>query len=80
VLAQAGTEKSGSSECLTNNKRGIYYVRLLALSFKATTKFDSGTGWPSFEPGKIKEMLHLSDFTIGLIARKKEHCSPVGGT
>jgi len=49
VLRRAGTERAGSSPLDHVYKRGTYLCAGCALPlFSSRTKFDSGTGWPSF--------------------------------
>jgi peptide-methionine (R)-S-oxide reductase len=49
ILREAGTEPPGSSPLDAEYRTGIYHCAgcMLAL-FSSATKFDSGTGWPSF--------------------------------
>jgi peptide-methionine (R)-S-oxide reductase len=49
VLRQAGTERAGSSPLDHFYKPGTYLCAGCALPlYSSRTKFDSGTGWPSF--------------------------------
>jgi methionine-R-sulfoxide reductase len=49
VLRKKGTERSFSSALNENKKAGTYCCAACSLPlFSAKTKFDSGTGWPSF--------------------------------
>ena len=49
VLLQHGTEAPFCGVFLDNKREGVYCCRLCALPlFRSSTKFDSGTGWPSF--------------------------------
>jgi peptide-methionine (R)-S-oxide reductase len=49
VLRRAGTERAGSSPLDHFYKRGTYLCAGCALPlFSSRTKFNSGTGWPSF--------------------------------
>ena len=46
---QAGTERPGTGEFLHNKRKGTYTcVSCSAPLFESSTKFESGTGWPSF--------------------------------
>src|SRR4051812_6009200 len=48
VLRHARTERPGSSPLDKNYRKGVYDCRGCDLPlFNASTKFDSGTGWPS---------------------------------
>jgi len=49
VLRQKGTERAGTGDLLNNKGKGTYVCRGCGLElFKSETKFESGTGWPSF--------------------------------
>ncbi len=49
VLLRHGTEAPFCGGLLNNKTDGVYLCRLCGLPlFRARTKFDSGTGWPSF--------------------------------
>ncbi len=49
ILRQAGTEKPFKNAYDANKKEGIYVCAGCALPlYNSNTKFDSGTGWPSF--------------------------------
>jgi len=49
ILRQAGTEAPYSGALEKNHERGVYYCAACGLAlFRSKTKFESGTGWPSF--------------------------------
>ena len=49
ILREAGTEPAFRNEYFDNKKEGIYYCGGCGLPlYSSNTKFDSGTGWPSF--------------------------------
>ena len=50
VLRKAGTEPQGSSELLHNKEKGTYVCAGCGTPlFESTYKYDSGSGWPSFD-------------------------------
>ncbi len=79
VLREAGTERAFSSELNKNYKKGIYACAACGEPlFKSDYKYDSGSGWPSFDR-EIKGAVEFStDHKIGY-ARAEEHCSNCGG-
>lgn len=55
ILAQ-GTERPFCGTLLDNKKEGTYTCRLCALPlFASSAKFDSGTGWPSFNRAVVPD-------------------------
>lgn len=49
ILREAGTERAFTGDLLKNKKEGIYTCAGCQLPlFDSDTKFDSGTGWPSY--------------------------------
>ena len=49
VMREKGTEAPFSGELYNNNKDGLYHCVCCDNElFDSSTKFDSGTGWPSF--------------------------------
>jgi peptide-methionine (R)-S-oxide reductase len=49
VLFEQGTERAFTGDTWDNHEPGVYHCAACdTLLFDATTKFDSGTGWPSF--------------------------------
>jgi len=69
VLLNQGTERPFCGTLLNNKEPGIYACRLCGLPlFRATTKFESGTGWPSFYEGFDQEHIaELRDSSHGMI-------------
>ena len=58
VLREKGTEAPGSGALLHEKRAGTYMCKVCGQAlFPSTAKFDSGTGWPSFDqaiPGAVK--------------------------
>ena len=79
VLREEGTEQSFSSSLNKEDRRGGYYCAGCdLLLFRSESKFDSGTGWPSFfapVPGSIETKL---DFKM-ILPRTEYHCIRCGG-
>src|SRR6476469_2321043 len=49
VLREKGTERSGTGEYVHNHEEGTYVCAACGLElFSSDTKFESGTGWPSY--------------------------------
>ena len=79
ILRKAGTENPGSSELLRNKKKGTYVCAGCATPlFKSDNKFDSGTGWPSFDQEIEGNVAYDVDYKIGY-KRTEEHCAVCGG-
>ncbi|MDA8572328.1 peptide-methionine (R)-S-oxide reductase MsrB [Flavobacteriaceae bacterium] len=79
VLRKEGTERAFSSPLVKNYSPGIYVCAACETPlFKSEHKFNSGTGWPSFDR-EIKGNVAFSvDYKIGM-ARSEEHCATCGG-
>jgi peptide-methionine (R)-S-oxide reductase len=79
VLRQEGTETPFTSPLNDEHRAGIFSCDGCALPlFSSKTKFDSGTGWPSFddpEPGAVE----ISEDDSYGMRRTEVHCSRCGG-
>ena len=79
VLLEKGTEVPFSGKYLHERGAGMYTcAQCGAQLFSSDTKFDSGTGWPSFDdaiPGAVKEIV---DDTHGM-HRTEVVCTQCGG-
>ena len=69
VLLRHGTEAPFCGGLLDNKEDGVYCCRLCALPlFTAHTKFESGTGWPSFyAPFDGAHVVGVRDESYGMI-------------
>jgi peptide-methionine (R)-S-oxide reductase len=68
VLRQAGTERPFTGALLHNKERGVYTCAACGSElFKSDTKFDSGSGWPSFtEPANVANVTLVDDNSHGM--------------
>lgn len=79
VLREAGTERPFSSPLNKNYEEGVYHCAACDTPlFKSEHKFDSGTGWPSFDREIEGNVAFSTDYDIGY-ARTEEHCATCGG-
>ena len=80
VLLEHGTEAPFCGIFLDRKEEGVYTCRLCGLPlFHAGTKFESGTGWPSFAAPFAKEHLtHIRDTSYGMV-RTEIVCARCGG-
>jgi peptide-methionine (R)-S-oxide reductase len=69
VLLHHGTEAPFCGGLLDNKEDGVYCCRLCALPlFRAKTKFESGTGWPSFfAPIEEGNVVAIKDVSYGMV-------------
>ena len=79
VLLSHGTEAPFCGTLLENKSAGVYCCRLCGLPlFTAGTKFESGTGWPSFTAPFAPEHLRLvRDTSYGMV-RTETLCARCG--
>ena len=79
VLRQEGTERPFTSPLLNEHRKGNFACAGCDLEdFSSTTKFDSGTGWPSFWAPIEKTVATTEDKSYGMV-RNAVHCSRCGG-
>jgi peptide-methionine (R)-S-oxide reductase len=79
VLRQHGTERPFTSPLNDEHRSGVFVCAACALElFRSETKFDSGTGWPSFF-APIEGAVETSrDFKL-ILPRTEVHCHRCGG-
>tara|TARA_B110000483_G_scaffold235836_1_gene308011 strand:+ start:129 stop:608 length:480 start_codon:yes stop_codon:yes gene_type:complete len=79
VLRESGTERAFSSPLNKIYKPGIYSCAACNTPlFEGKHKFDSGSGWPSFDRVIEGNVAFSVDYNIGM-ARNEEHCALCGG-
>jgi peptide-methionine (R)-S-oxide reductase len=79
VLRQEGTERAFTSPLNDEHRAGIFSCAGCEQNlFSSKTKFDSGTGWPSFWQPLDKAVGERQDSTFGMV-RTEIHCSRCGG-
>mgnify|MGYP001556625203 CR=1 FL=1 len=79
VLRKEATERPGSSPLNAEHRNGVFVCAGCdQLLFSSTTKFDSGTGWPSFWKPLPGAVGISTDRKLGY-ARTEVHCARCGG-
>src|SRR6516162_7140312 len=78
VLREQDTERAFTSPFNNEHRPGIFACAGCDLPlFDAKTKFDSGTGWPSFYEPIKGAVLTDTDYTFGMV-REEVHCRRCG--
>jgi peptide-methionine (R)-S-oxide reductase len=80
VLREHGTERAFTGAYHDTKEPGVYRcVGCGAELFSSKTKYDSGSGWPSFyEPAEADAVETKRDWSL-LMPRTEVHCSACGG-
>ncbi|TIL42941.1 peptide-methionine (R)-S-oxide reductase MsrB [Mesorhizobium sp.] len=79
VLRKEGTEYPGTSALLNEHRKGIFACAGCDLPlYSSETKFDSGTGWPSFWQEIPNAVGMTADRSLGM-TRTEVHCRRCGG-
>ena len=79
VLREADTERAFTSPLNKEKRQGTFVCAGCDLPlFASETKFDSGTGWPSFYAPIESAVKKDTDFTFGMV-REEVHCRRCGG-
>jgi peptide-methionine (R)-S-oxide reductase len=78
ILRKEGTERPGSSPLLKEHRKGIFACAGCDLPlFSSETKFESGTGWPSFNDPVKGAVETTVDRSYGMV-RTEVHCATCG--
>ncbi|CDZ35785.1 peptide-methionine (R)-S-oxide reductase MsrB [Neorhizobium galegae] len=79
ILREEGTEYPGSSALLNEHRKGTFScVGCDQALFSSETKFESGTGWPSFWAPLDNAVGTVRDTTLGMV-RIAVNCARCGG-
>jgi len=79
VLREHGTERAGTSPLNVEKREGIFMCGACGQPlFTSDTKYESGTGWPSFYRPIEGAIGTTTDRSFGM-TRVEAHCSQCGG-
>ena len=80
VLGEKGTERAFTGQYWNNHEKGIYVCAACAKElFSSETKFESGTGWPSFWAPLTKEAVEEHSDNSLFMKRTEVVCARCGG-
>jgi peptide-methionine (R)-S-oxide reductase len=79
VLRQHGTERAGTSALNHEKRTGVYFCAGCGEPlFDSATKYESGSGWPSFYQPRENAVETQTDNSL-LMKRTEVHCAKCGG-
>ena len=78
IMFKESTEKQFTSGLINETREGFYHcANCNAKLFSSNSKFDSGTGWPSFSEALPGAFLTKVDYSFGM-KRTEYHCANCG--
>lgn len=79
VLRQHATERAGTSPLNAEKREGVFHCAGCGTPlFESDTKFESGTGWPSFH-SRIEGNVGETEDNSFFMRRTEVHCAACGG-
>lgn len=79
ICREKGTEPPFSGEYYHNHKTGAYRCRCCGEKlFDSNDKYDSGSGWPSFDKAVSEQVVHLEEDTSLGMRRVEATCDKCG--
>jgi peptide-methionine (R)-S-oxide reductase len=79
VLREHGTERAGTSPLNKEHREGMFRCAGCGeVLFDSSTKYESGSGWPSFYV-PVEGAVGTTDDNSHLMRRKEVHCAKCGG-
>lgn len=80
VLREHGTERAGTSPLNAEKRKGVFTCAGCGKAlFPSDTKYESGTGWPSFFAPIAEDAVATSEDRSWFMRRTEVHCADCGG-
>jgi peptide-methionine (R)-S-oxide reductase len=80
VLREHGTERAGTSPLNHEKRKGVFNCAGCGKElFASGTKFESGTGWPSFYAPIAEDAVKTTEDRSWFMRRTEVHCADCGG-
>lgn len=80
ILREKGTERAFTGQYWDNHEKGVYYCAACHQKlFSSDTKYESGTGWPSFYKPLSDSAVAITIDKSGGMVREEVVCSNCGG-
>jgi peptide-methionine (R)-S-oxide reductase len=80
VLREHGTERAGTSALNHEKRQGVFTCAGCGKAlFASATKFESGTGWPSFYAPIAEDAVGTTEDRSWFMRRTEVHCADCGG-